>query len=165
VGRLTLKVLLSFAQFERELIDALTHQRIGLDEPNTRPRAVRTNPGRRLKGGGPSEINEIALRAGYRARFRRRTPGTFPQNTVVLIKTFAAQSVVAIQNARLFDNVETRTRELVKSLEDPRTAQDRLVKTEKLASLSQLTAVSPTRSRIRSTAPFAGRRLNRWLAN
>ena len=64
---------------------------------------------------------------------RRRTPGAFPQNTVDLIKTFAAQSTVAIENARLFKNVET-------SLEDLRTAQDRLVQTQKLASLGQLTA-------------------------
>src|SRR6202043_1369702 len=71
---------------------------------------------------------------------RRKTPGAFPQNTVDLIKTFAAQSVLAIQNARLFENVETRTGELAKSLEDLRTAQDRLVQTEKLASLGQLTA-------------------------
>jgi signal transduction histidine kinase len=71
---------------------------------------------------------------------RRRTPGAFAQNTVDLIKTFAAQSAVAIQNAGLFENVEMRTRELVKSLQDLRTAQDRLVQTEKLASLGQLTA-------------------------
>jgi signal transduction histidine kinase len=50
-----------------------------------------------------------------------------------LIKTFAAQSAVAIENARLFKDVET-------SLEDLRTAQDRLVQTQKLASLGQLTA-------------------------
>jgi signal transduction histidine kinase len=50
-----------------------------------------------------------------------------------LIKTFAAQSAVAIENARLFNNVES-------SLEDLRTAQDRLIQTEKLASLGQLTA-------------------------
>ena len=48
--------------------------------------------------------------------------------------------MLAIQNARLFDNVETRTRELAKSLRDLQTAQDRLVQTEKLASLGQLTA-------------------------
>jgi signal transduction histidine kinase len=40
---------------------------------------------------------------------------------------------VAIENARLFKNVEA-------SLEDLRTAQDRLIQTEKLASLGQLTA-------------------------
>jgi two-component system NtrC family sensor kinase len=57
-----------------------------------------------------------------------------------LLQTFAAQSVLAIQNARLFDSVETRTRELAQSLEDLKTTQDRLVQTEKLASLGQLTA-------------------------
>src|SRR6202040_1707312 len=55
-------------------------------------------------------------------------------------KTFAAQSVLAIQNARLFENVEARTSELAKSLKDLQAAQDRLVQTEKLASLGQLTA-------------------------
>jgi signal transduction histidine kinase len=48
--------------------------------------------------------------------------------------------MIAIENVRLFENVEARTRELTKSLEDLRTAQDRLVQTEKLASLGQLTA-------------------------
>jgi signal transduction histidine kinase len=48
--------------------------------------------------------------------------------------------VLAIQNARLFESVEARTRELAKSLEELRTMQDRLVQTEKLASLGQLTA-------------------------
>jgi signal transduction histidine kinase len=102
-----------------------------------------------LREEATTELNEITLRAGYLARLaaplirgedvvgllvvRRRTPGAFPQSTVDLIKTFAAQSAVAIENARLFQNVET-------SLEDLRTAQDRLVQTQKLASLGQLTA-------------------------
>ena len=64
----------------------------------------------------------------------------FAKNTIELLQTFAAQSVLAIQNARLFENVEARTRELAKSLEELRTAQDRLVQIEKLASLGQLTA-------------------------
>ena len=71
---------------------------------------------------------------------RRKLPGQFDENTVDLIKTFAAQSALAIQNARLFDSVEARTRELTQSLEDLRSVQDRLVQTEKLASLGQLTA-------------------------
>ena len=71
---------------------------------------------------------------------RRKTPGEFPQSTIDLLQTFADQSVVAIQNARLFESVEARTRELAKSLEDLRTTQDRLVQTQKLASLGQLTA-------------------------
>ena len=71
---------------------------------------------------------------------RRKTPGEFANSTIDLLQTFADQSVVAIQNARLFESVEARTRELAKSLGDLRTAQDRLVRTEKLASLGQLTA-------------------------
>src|SRR4029077_9902433 len=52
----------------------------------------------------------------------------------------ADQAVIAIENARLFEAEQRRTRELGKSLEDLRTAQDRLVQTQKLASLGQLTA-------------------------
>ena len=71
---------------------------------------------------------------------RRREPGAFPQSTVDLLQTFAAQSVLAIQNARLFETVEARTRDLAKSLEELKAAQDRLIQSEKLASLGQLTA-------------------------
>ena len=48
--------------------------------------------------------------------------------------------MIAIENVRLFESVEARTRELATSLEDLRTTQDRLVQTQKLASLGQLTA-------------------------
>jgi GAF domain-containing protein len=104
----------------------------------------------------PSSVLDVIVRAGFRALLvvpllgadrivgalvvRRKQPGEFPKSTVELLQTFAAQSVLAIQNARLYENVESRTRELAKSLEDLRTAQDRLVQTEKLASLGQLTA-------------------------
>ena len=71
---------------------------------------------------------------------RRKQPGEFSKSTIELLQTFAAQSVLAIQNASLFENVEARTRELAKSLEDLRSTQDRLVQTQKLASLGQLTA-------------------------
>ena len=136
---------------DQELIDALTQRRIGLDDPNVVQALARPEPIQvaDLRDEAPNEINEITLRAGFRARLvaplmrgeeavgllvvRRRAPGAFPQNTVDLMKTFAAQSAVAIENARLFQSVET-------SLEDLRTAQDRLVQTEKLASLGQLTA-------------------------
>ena len=103
-----------------------------------------------------SAVLDIIVRAGFRALLivpllsadrtvgalvvRRKRPGEFPKHTVDLLQTFAAQSVLAIQNARLFESVESRTRELAASLEDLRTAQDRLVQTQKLASLGQLTA-------------------------
>ena len=64
----------------------------------------------------------------------------FSEKEIELVTTFADQAVIAIENVRLFEDVEARTRELAKSLEDLRTAQDRLVQTEKLASLGQLTA-------------------------
>jgi signal transduction histidine kinase len=73
-------------------------------------------------------VNDVILRAGYRARLlvpllrtglavgalvvRRKAPGEFPANTVDLLKTFAAQSVLAIQNARLFAEIEDKSRQL-----------------------------------------------------
>ncbi len=64
----------------------------------------------------------------------------FTDKQIELVSTFADQAAIAIENVRLFESVEARTRELAKSLEDLRTAQDRLIQTEKLASLGQLTA-------------------------
>jgi len=103
-----------------------------------------------------SVVNDIVLREGYRSILfipllrpdhvvgalvvRRKAPGEFSQSTIDRLQTFAVQSVVAIKNARLYENVEGRTRELAKSLEELRTTQDRLVQTQKLALLGQLTA-------------------------
>jgi signal transduction histidine kinase/HAMP domain-containing protein len=64
----------------------------------------------------------------------------FTEKQIELVTTFADQAAIAIENVRLFDSVEARTRELAASLEDLRTTQDRLVQTQKLASLGQLTA-------------------------
>ncbi len=115
---------------DQELIDTLKRQHIGLDEPNITPALARGEPIQvaDLREGAPSSVNEIILRAGFRALLvaplvhgenpvgmlvvRRRTPGAFPQNTVDLIKTFAAQSVLAIHNARLFHEIEDKGRQL-----------------------------------------------------
>jgi GAF domain-containing protein len=64
----------------------------------------------------------------------------FTDKQIELATTFADQAAIAIENVRLFESVEARTRELAKSLEDLRATQDRLVQTQKLASLGQLTA-------------------------
>lgn len=64
----------------------------------------------------------------------------FSAKQIELATTFADQALIAIENVRLFEEVQERTRELSQSLDDLRAAQDRLIQTEKLASLGQLTA-------------------------
>ncbi len=70
----------------------------------------------------------------------RSEPRPFTDKQIELVATFADQAAIAIENVRLFEEVQERTRELSKSLDDLRAAQDRLVQTQKLASLGQLTA-------------------------
>jgi two-component system, NtrC family, sensor kinase len=104
----------------------------------------------------PQEIKDFARTVGWRSMLvvpmlrngiaigtigiTRREAGSFDEKTVDLLKTFANQAVIAIENARLFNELRKRTEELSRSLDDLRTAQDRLIQTEKLASLGQLTA-------------------------
>ena len=70
----------------------------------------------------------------------RKEVRPFSDKQIELITTFADQAAIAIENVRLFKSIEARTRELAASLENLRTTQDRLVQTQKLASLGQLTA-------------------------
>jgi two-component system, NtrC family, sensor kinase len=70
----------------------------------------------------------------------REEPGHFTDRQVEIVQIFADQAVIALENVRLFEEVRARTKELAASLDDLQKAQDRLVQTEKLASLGQLTA-------------------------
>ena len=75
-----------------------------------------------------SLVLDVIMRAGYRSVLivpllrpdqivgalvvRRKAPGKFPKSTVELLETFADQSVLAIQNARLFREIEDKSRQL-----------------------------------------------------
>jgi GAF domain-containing protein/DNA-binding response OmpR family regulator len=76
----------------------------------------------------PSSVLDVIVRAGFRALLtvpllasgrivgalvvRRKAPGEFAKSTVDLLQTFAAQSVLALQNARLFHEIEEKGRQL-----------------------------------------------------
>jgi GAF domain-containing protein len=79
----------------------------------------------------PTSVLDVIVRAGFRAHLsipllatdrivgalvvRRRQPGEFAKNTVDLLQTFGAQSVLAIQNARLFHEIEEKSHQLAEA--------------------------------------------------
>ncbi|HUL89826.1 MAG TPA: GAF domain-containing protein [Pseudolabrys sp.] len=98
--------------------------------------------GRRL-GGFRTVLGVPLLREGVPIgiiMLTRNMVRPFTDKQIELVSTFADQAAIAIENVRLFESVEARTRELAASLEELRTTQDRLVQTQKLALLGQLTA-------------------------
>ncbi len=79
----------------------------------------------------PSITLDVIVRAGFRALLyvpllgaekivgalvvRRKQPGEFLKSTIELLQTFAAQSVLAIQNARLFSEIAEKSRQLAEA--------------------------------------------------
>jgi signal transduction histidine kinase/putative methionine-R-sulfoxide reductase with GAF domain len=118
---------------DQGLIEVLTQRHIDLVDPTIAEIFAHREPTQvaDLREEAVSELNGIILLAGYRARMvapllrgedivgmlvvRRRTPGAFAKNIVDIIKTFAAQSALAIQNARLFHEIEDKSRQLAEA--------------------------------------------------
>jgi signal transduction histidine kinase len=114
----------------QELIDAIAQRQAELGDTSMGEAAERRTPIQiaNLSEEPPSPLVDIILAAGFRALLvvpllrpdrifgalvvRRRQPGEFPKATVDLLQTFAAQSVLAIQNARLFTEIEEKGRQL-----------------------------------------------------
>ena len=97
----------------------------------------------RLEGGHRTILSVPLLREGESIGaivLRRIEVHPFSDKQIALLQTFADQAVIAIGNVRMFEQVQERTKELAASLDELRIAQDRLVQTQKLASLGQLTA-------------------------
>jgi signal transduction histidine kinase len=113
-----------------DMIVAITDRRIGTGDAHIGPAATERRPIQvaDIQNEPPSPINDINVREGYRAVLiipllrpdhivgalvvRRKVPGEFPQSTIDLLETFADQSVVAIQNARLFSEIEEKGKQL-----------------------------------------------------
>jgi signal transduction histidine kinase len=112
-----------------ELIAAMQDQHAGIsDAVNDLTAAREPNQVADLRDQPSAPVNAIMIKAGYRARLlvpllapdgpvgalvvRRREPGEFPKSTVDLVQTFAAQSVLAIQNARLFSEIGQKSQQL-----------------------------------------------------
>src|SRR5213593_4746818 len=71
-------------------------------------------------GGYRSAVGVPILRDGRpigAIAITRAQAGLLPDRQIELLKTFADQAVIAIENVRLFDEVQARTRELSESLE------------------------------------------------
>src|SRR5262245_2200749 len=81
-----------------------------------------------LSSAAPSPLFDILLRTGVRAVLavpllhqaevggvlvvRRNQPGTFSPEVIRLVEAFAAQSAIAVENARLFGEIAQKSREL-----------------------------------------------------
>ncbi|MFZ2075071.1 MAG: GAF domain-containing protein [Xanthobacteraceae bacterium] len=114
---------------DEAMIAAIRDRRIGFGETAMGKAAAQRTPiqiADTLKDA--SLVLDIVVQAGFRALLtvpllrsdqiigalvvRRKEPGEFPEHMVKLLQTFADQSVLTIQNARLFREIEEKSRQL-----------------------------------------------------
>ena len=113
-----------------EFIEAMRSQTIRLGETAIGEAVARREPLQipDLRKETKVPVHDLVIKAGYRGLLivpllrpnqvvgalvvRRREPGAFPRSTVDLLMTFAEQSVLAIQNARLFSEIEEKGAQL-----------------------------------------------------
>jgi GAF domain-containing protein len=107
------------------------------DRYDARLREVMTEAGVRAVLAVPLIREEETLGAIV---VRRKHPGPFAEEMIRLVQTFAGQSTLAIQNARLFEQTKEMNRELSDALDSLKATQGQLVAAEKMAFLGQLTA-------------------------
>jgi signal transduction histidine kinase len=114
----------------KELIAAIENQYLGAsDAIRQATREQKPVQVADIRDEPPSPVREIAMRSGFHARLvvplvdeeakvvgalvvRRKNSGKFPGDTVDLLQTFAAQSVLAIENARMFREIEDKSHQL-----------------------------------------------------
>ena len=118
-------------QMEKELIDALQAAPLRLGEGAVGRAAVARGPVQIpdiMEGDYEDRLRRLMSQFGLRALLgvpllredrivggivvRRKSPGEFSQEVVNLLQTFATQSVLAIQNARLFREIEDKNRQI-----------------------------------------------------
>jgi len=120
-------------RMEEELVDVLRAAPIRLGEGTTGKAAATRAPVQVTdildeRQYGITRIRSVLARLGYRSVLAvpllleqrimgaltvwRREVGSFPEEVVNLLQTFATQSVLAIQNARLFREIEDKSRQL-----------------------------------------------------
>jgi signal transduction histidine kinase len=115
---------------EQTTVAAIRERHVKLGDSAIGEAAMRREPVQvpDVQDRAASMVLDLVVRAGYRALLilpllrpdkiigalvvRRKQPGDFPRSIVDLLETFAGQSVLAIQNARLFHEIDEKGREL-----------------------------------------------------
>jgi signal transduction histidine kinase len=115
----------------QELIEAIREARLRLGSDNLVGRAAMHREAAQVPDilkEHEDPLRDLVVRAGFRALLalpllredriigalvvRRKSPGEFPSALIDLLRTFATQSVLAIQNARLFRELAEKSRQL-----------------------------------------------------